>query len=395
MSIKIYHQCGHNSTWNVDSYEKEKCGDGLILSPVHQNISKIEELKEKIKRSSIFDPQFYLPNSQKRKLKTYPFFPETISTGNFSTSEFSLVALEAARQCLDFQAAQDFEKIVIPARYFEQMVPDFTEKQDIYTVHPFLKAYDEMGLGAPIYLTVPITSHMVSNKKYREMLLNWITSFIEIEGIYLIVANEGETKQISSESLIGNYFEFLFDLKNADLELILGYTNTESLLFCLIDDIAVTMGSFENTRMFSIDKFIVSEDVRRGPKPRIYIPKLFNWVQYGQAKDIKDNDPDLWEEIYRPTEYGDIAMDATIEPHFGSPSLYKHHFICMNEQIKELSLLPVEERYKLLRANIKKAMEYYKLIEDIPYDMERHGNGDHLQPWLDSINIYFRNHLKN
>ena len=67
----------------------------------------------------------------------------------------------------------------------------------------------------------------------------------------------------------------------------------------------------------------------------------------------------------------------------------------MNEQIKELSLLPVEERYKLLRANIKKAMEYYKLIEDIPYDMERHGNGDHLQPWLDSINIYFRNHLKN
>lgn len=395
MSIKIFHQCGHNSTWNIDSFEKENCGDGLILSPVHQNKSKIEELKDKIKKDSIFDPQFYLPNSQKRKLKTYPFFPETISTGKFSTKDFSLVALEAARQCLDFQVEQGFEKIIIPARFFEQMVSDFTEKQDIYTVRPFLKACEEMKVEIPVFLTVPITSHMVSDKQYREMLLNWITSFTEIKGIYLIVANEGENKQISSDSLIGNYFEFLIDLKNADLELILGYSNTESLLFCLIDDITLTMGSFENTRMFSIDKFIVSEDVRRGPKSRIYIPKLFNWVQYGQAKHIKDNNPDLWNEIYRPTDHGDSAMGATIEPHFGSPSLYKHHFICMNEQIKELGVLPVEERYKLLRTKIKEAMKYYELIESMPYDLEKHGNGDHLQPWLNSINIFFQNYLKN
>ena len=47
MSAKVYHQVGHNSNWNVESFEKDGCGDGLILSPVHQAPSMIDRLDKK------------------------------------------------------------------------------------------------------------------------------------------------------------------------------------------------------------------------------------------------------------------------------------------------------------------------------------------------------------
>lgn len=393
MSISIYHQCGHNTNWNIESFSDDKCGDGLILSPVHQQMSKIEHLDEEIKERSLFDPQYYLPNSQKSKLKSYPFFPETISDG-FSTRDFVLVSLMSAQQCIDFQMAQDFEKIIIPARYFDQLDPDYTDKQEEYTVRPFLNAITEAKVKKPIFLTLPLTSHMIENKTYQTKILNWVTSFPEINGIYAIAALERDTKQIQSKSFLISYMDFLTDLRNADLQIIIGYSNTESLLYSLIDDCILSFGTFENTRLFSVDKFVVMDEERRGPKARIYIPKLLNWIQFDQAKQIMVDAPEIWGEIYQPTEYGDRALKAATEPTFNQPGLYKHHFICFYEQINELKKLGVVNRYNKLRTWIKEAIELYDRIKEIPIDLEKHGDDRHLQPWLDCINHYFKKYLK-
>src|SRR2546428_7127745 len=161
MAAKLLHQCGHNTNWNIDSMIDDDCGDGLILSPVHKKHDDVRSLKKNIKARSIFDPQFYLPNSQKAKLKTYPFFPETISPDGFSTDDFPLVAFEAARKCIDFQLENRFSHIVIPTRYYDQMYTDFTDRQNSYTVHPFLKALRLEKVRRPVYLTLPLTPHMV------------------------------------------------------------------------------------------------------------------------------------------------------------------------------------------------------------------------------------------
>lgn len=102
MRVRFYHQVGHCSTWNLESFAADGCGDGLILSPVHQNRLSVERLHEDIQRQSLFDPQYYLPNSTKAKLATYDFFPEQISNG-FSTANFPLVSRDSAERCVAFQ----------------------------------------------------------------------------------------------------------------------------------------------------------------------------------------------------------------------------------------------------------------------------------------------------
>lgn len=397
MSISLYHQAGHNAIWNIESFDRDSCGDGIIFSPVHQKFEQIQKIDEKIKERSIFDPQFYLPNSKKSCLHTYHFFPDVISDG-FETADFVRYAEESARQCLEFQLESGFDKIVIPARFFEQMTTTYTEQQEAYTVEPFLRALKETHTDKNIYLTLPLTSHMIKDKNYRTSILNWVTSFPEIDGLYILTYEDRASKQTQDDSFIFNYLSFCHELQGAEYDIIIGYLNTEGLLFSLTQDIGITMGAYENTRMFSIDKFIDSNEGRRGPRPRIYLSGLFNWVNFNEAIQIRNALPKVWDKIYTPTTHADTVLQSYIEtgsePHFTQPALYKHFFEAYSDQVGQLSGKTNKECHSLLRKQIKSAQHYYSKIDEALIDLDRHGNQDHLQPWLVAINQYAREHLK-
>lgn len=392
MPISLLHQCGHNSNWNKNSYVDDGVGDGLILSPVHMARNVAENLDEDVKNVSVFDPQYYLPSSQKRKLHTYDFFPENIS-GGFQTDDFSMHALESAKLCVDFQLTQNYRGIVIPTRYFDQMISNFCDLQDIYTVHPFIEAISSIGADSTVYLNLVLTSHMIKDEKFRTQILNWLTSFQEIDGVYLIPDCVRQTKQIDDTDFLEELLVMLHQMREIGLEVILGYQNTEGILMSLVPDVEITFGSFENTRIFSIDKFMESDDQRRGPRARIYLPGLFNWIQLGQAKEIREGAPDIWDEIYVPNEQSEQALEAAVEPYFNQPMLYMHHFEVYEQQIRELEDLAASDRYELLRDRIRTAQGWYSELDDRRFDLERHGRGDYLEAWLAAINRHWRNYL--
>lgn len=389
MTIELLHQCGYHSSWNLTSFSEHQCGDGLILSPVHQDRGSVEKLSKDIRENSFFDPQFYLPNSQKVKLSTYDFFPETI-TGGFSTLDFSLVAKKAAYECLAFQREMGFRGVLIPSRYLDQMYTDFIDRQKGYTVEPFLEVIDASNVKGPVYLTLTLTGHMVTDKVYRTQILNWVTSYPRIDGLYLIACVEKKGKQIADPSVLKELMLLVQEMKLIGLDVIVGYLNTEAVLLTLIDGITVTMGSFENTRSFSIDKFLQTDEERRGPKARIYLPKLLTWIQVNQAKEIRAENAGLWKEIYTETPEAEAALSQAKEPTFNQPSLYYHHFKCMAMQIAELSTLSVKDRYERLKADIRHAMKLHEEIQRKDFSLEKYGRGDHLQAWLDAINGFWR-----
>lgn len=389
MTIKIYHQAGHNTVWNIDSFEKEGVADGIIFSPVHQSIDKVKEIKLETRKKSIFDPQFYVPNSTKNRLQTYPFFPEVISNG-FETIDFGKHSQDCARSCLEFQIESNFEKIIIPARFFDQLSTDYTSKQESYTVEPFLNALNKISTDKDVFLTFPVTSHMIMDESYRTDLLNWVSSFPEIDGIYLLVSDDRKSKQIKDEKFLFNYLKFCHEIKEAELEIIVGCSNTEGLLFSMLQDISITIGAYENTRIFSIDKFLTSNDGGRGPAPRIYLPGLFNWVRFSLAERIKAELPEVWGKVHIPTEHSEKVFNSKSEPHFTQSDLYKHYFIVYSEQMKSVDSLSPIDCHKLLRRNIKAAGDYYSEIDDALIDLDAHGNGDHINPWLNSINRYIK-----
>lgn len=377
----IFHQAGHNSVWNINAL-KQGIGDGLIISPVHNSISTVRSLSPSTKSNSLFDPQFYVPDSQKTKLNSYHFFPENYMKG-FSTDDYIAVAYDAAALCVDFQVSNGFRALLVPARYYGEMLTDFIEKQKVFSVEPFLSHIAKKKIKKDIFLTLPLTASMMGDKKYRVQLLNWITSYPEITGIYLLVNFNEQSKQICAYDKLIDYAAFMNELQGADLKIVCGYCNTEALLWTIVMPHAVTIGAYENTRRFSIDKFLDDDSETRGPAPRIYFPKLLNWVRYDTAVEMRDDHPDLWRKIYTPTKPLQSLFKMGTRPHFTKPQLYSHHFELIHDQIRKIaSLGKVSVRAKLVESWVKEASDLYSEIQSngiLFYD--NNCKGEHLPVW--------------
>jgi hypothetical protein len=376
VSLRLLHQVGHNAKWNIDSFEDEACGSGLILSPLHQSKDSVERLDANTRAASMFDPQFYLPSSQKPKLMQYPFFPEAVG-GGFNTSSFKTHSLAVAQECLDFQRAQGFQRLVIPTRFINQLYSDYVDRQKAFTVEAFVEAAKDEALC----LSLAVTAPMIEDAGFRQKLLNWITSYPSVDHVYLMYQHERDTKQIADADFLRSAYDFFAEIQGTGLGLTVGYTNTECLLYSVLDNIELTIGAFENTRIFSIDKFVVSEEERRGPKARIYLPGLLNWVQFDDARRIKAEAPKVWASIHTPTSHSEQALAQAIDPTFNQPPLYKHYFLVMQGEFSALASMDRSARIARLKVRVAGARRAYKAIEEAGVILERHGRGTHLAAW--------------
>ncbi len=377
MALKLLHQVGHNSNWNIASFEQDHCGDGLILSPLHQRKEAVEQLSAATRAKSIFDPQFYLPSSRKPKLLSYPFFPESVGSG-FETSSFKSHALPVAEACVKFQVEQGFRTVVVPTRFIDQMVSAYIDKQRQFTVEAFMEAAGDR----PLCLSLAVTSAMIEDQPFRNKLLNWVTSYPNVEEVYLMYQHPRGTKQIQEVEFLKACREFFREISDTGLRLIVGYTNTEGVLFSSIKNISLTMGAFENTRIFSTDRFLISEEERRGPKARIYLSGLLNWVQFEDAKTIRARAPDVWSKVYEATPYSEQALGLAAEPTFNQPQLYKHYFVNMHDLFAQMKPLSLGDRNKFVVDRLQKAKAAYSALDKAGVQLEKHGRGGHIDVWI-------------
>ncbi len=206
MTLEIYHQLGHQFKWNIQSFEEEYVGDGFILAPRYMKRDYVEkELDYKIRKKSIFDPQFFIPSVAIGALSSYDFHPSLVS-GGFDTTEYPDKDADAsARGCAEFQAYNSFNYMVIPGRYYSGMPSNFVEVQQKLFVEPFIREFNSLGVSRRILLQVVLTEDMVKDKVYANNLLNWITSIDGIEGVYLILKRTPRPKQISDPDLLLAY----------------------------------------------------------------------------------------------------------------------------------------------------------------------------------------------
>ena len=265
----IYHQCGHNFVWNIDSLRGDHAGHGLIISPVNLELDRIaDRVPEDVRAASWIDPQFYLPDSAKGKLTSYPFFPSNVME-NFTTTDFESCALEVARACLEFQDQLRFRYLVIPTRYFDDLPEHYLAQMESIFVEPFLEAARELRLERPLLLTIIAKSLHIEPGPQRDELLTWATRYGAVAGIYLIFDSDFYSKQIKDPGYLADALRFIHALRENDLEVHIGYAGLEGLLFSVADATSVSVGSYENLRSFGTLRLEIREPApRRGPQPR-------------------------------------------------------------------------------------------------------------------------------
>jgi hypothetical protein len=384
--MKVFHQTGHVYKWNLDSYVTDKAGDGLILSPINISYTDVLKLPNIIKKSCIFDSQFYIPNDNKGKLETYDFFPANMKEG-FSTVDFDEVAEEVAGKNIKFQAYNNFEYYIIPTKYYEFLPENYHEQLNEFIINPFLAQINQQKNKKKVILSIIVKQEQLLDESKRDELLNWVTGIGSINGVYLIFENKFASKQIKDPNYLYNALVLIKFLKNTDLEVHIGYTNTEGLLYSIAGPDSISMGSYENLRSFNINRFITPETkkAQRGPAPRLYSGKLLQWIEYGFIESFISLFSD-WQLLFEESRHNPLLFKKEYHWHFNKPELYKHYFIVFSSQVKGLPQ-DLKEREIYLRKAIDNAINLFDNIKKHVY-LDSDSDGSHLYHWMNSITMY-------
>lgn len=384
--MEVFHQTGFRENWNIDIFNKENVGDGLILSPVNIAKDKITAFGSTIKENSIFDPQLYVVDKSLRgKLTTYDYHPQNLSTSSINTKIINDNSDIIAERCLKFQVENKFKYLVIPSQKYEGLnYVDNLFKLKLNYVEPFFKYIMKNNIQKPVYLSLIVSKDILLNSDKMDYMLNWVTGFQKLKGVYLIFENDFETKQIQDSDFLLNALKFINILKQNELDVLVGYCNVEGLLYSIAMPNAITMGSYENLRSFSISRYLSKEQsAMRPPKPRLFSNKLLNWINYGVIESIRslgNNKPDQY---FDDNKYRTDVFVEEFNWHFAKPELYKHYFISLTKLVKEL---PEEQNARIEFINelvINAKFEYNSLAKNgiILGDSD----GLHLDAWQKAI----------
>lgn len=381
--MKVYHQTGFRLNWNIDSF-LQKIGDGLIFSPINIDADKLLQFDCSLKVTSFLDPQLYLLNEAKGTLDTYPYFPGNIKP-DYSTPDLDNSNQILAQLCIDYQLKNNFEYVVIPTRYFVDNPTTYFMQTNDYFVSPFLEYIKSQGIQKKILQSVIVKTIMLTDEEKRNETLNWITGQ-NIDGVYLIFEDNATGKQIKDFEFLLNALKFIQILKLNGMEVHLGYTNTEAILYSIAMPDSVSVGSYENLRSFGIKRFQDLENGRmRAPRARLYSSHLLQWIDY-QYIDAMSKLTSNYENYFDDSEYKPLMFKPDYNWQFMKPEPYKHYFYVFNNQIKALPENRLE-RIESLKANIKQSINLFRTIEETVL-LDDDSNGSHLPTWFNVINAF-------
>ena len=382
--MKVYHQTGFRSNWNIDSY-LQGLGDGLIFSPINIDADKLLLFDEHLKKSGFLDPQLYLLNEAKGTLDTYPYFPGNLKP-DYATPDLDNSNIQLAKLCVDYQLENNFQFLVIPTRYYADNPTNYFSQCTDYFVIPFCAYVKEGNFQKKILLSVIVKTIILTDDEKRNEVLNWITGHQSIDGVYLIFENNFSSKQIKDFYYLLNALKFIKVLKDNQLEVHLGYTNTEAILYSIAMPDSITIGSYENLRSFGIKRFQdLEKSPMRPPNARLYSSKLLQWIDYKYIQAMESLIPD-YVDYFDDSEYKPLMFKPEFKWHFAKPEPYKHYFFVFTEQIKALNDTQ-DVRIEELKNAIKKAMSLFKKIEN-EILLDDDSDGSHLPTWFNVINAF-------
>ncbi len=405
-NIRIYHQCGFRYKWNNEVNKIDNIGDGFIISPLDMSMDILKKIDDKELENSFLDPQFYSLNLYKDNYLSYKFLDEIDSIYDYSIQKNDI-----AKRCVDFQNNISFKYITIPTIDFDLLTIEesYSELYDeiksesddssyfnansIKTnllkkliLEPFTNYITESNVTKPILLTIVFNDEMAKNSELFSSMLATITNNEKINGIYLIPQNNRTFKRISDINFLIKIMEFIHILRENDLEVIVGYSDIESLLYTVAGANAVTIGVYENLRKYDGLKFSDTIYKGKGPNPRMFSSKLLQWIEYPYLSVIRDNDK--LSEYFDQNTYFEETQELGYNWHFSKPQCYKHYMLSFSNLIKSLPD-DLDERYEYVDKLLENANSLFNKLSDYVF-FDDNSSGDHINKWRTALKNYYK-----
>lgn len=393
--VKIYHQCGFRYNWNIDIYKTKNVGDGFILSPKDMEKNFLASMEDGDISKSFFDSQFYGLGLMSSQYLTYGFLDYVDNLSDYAGERNTI-----AKKNLDYQNSINLKYLTIPTIDFD-LLNDDNIFDNLYlelfgknyngcennnlnllnelVILPFVEYIKTIDTDKKILLTVIFDEEIAKNNDRFNELITLITSYDAIDGIYLIPKCTRSYKRISNIQFMLKIMELIHLLKQANMEVIVGNCDVESLLYAVAGADSVSMGVYENLRYYDGHRFLDETGPKKGPNPRMFSYKLLQWIDYTYLFPISEYYE--MKDIFDDNEYYELTQIDSYKWHFHKSEPYKHYMVSF---CKILDAMPNEanERIEYVNQLLKKAQKMNTDFENNGIILDDNSGGSHLSYWM-------------
>jgi len=227
----------------------------------------------------------------------------------------------------------------------------------------------------------------IEDKDMRVELLSWLTAVSEITGVYLIFNNSFTSKQIVDPGYLSEVLNFIKILRENDLEVHIGYSGLEGLLYSVADPTSVSVGAYENLRSFNISRMEDTNATARSPTPRIFSDMLVQSVPVTLTPALDKLYP-AWEaDLIPDTPHKEFLISDPTKLHFSKGEIYKHYFCGFSRMV---SNLPGSTSDRIIHIDelAKSALVKYKEMTGNGIVFNADSDGEHLVAWRNALGMY-------
>lgn len=364
-------QLGHNGHKLTESLLEDGHADGAILSPADYTRGKNKEMAQVFADfggTVLFDPQYYIPRTDRPGLDTYPYFKK-YGGDDFDTSG---VRGEYANLCDEIISVQDEMGVaayISPARFldtFSNAKLDEWEEMN----REFLKRAQSADRDIPVFASLPLLSTSMVDAQQRKALLNRVTR-LDVDGFYVSVEFDGDNRfPLTKASNVYSFLELLLTLKKNRYEVLVGHTHQIAHLFFGIGVDAFASGHYQNLRAFDTRRWDPHDEQGGGRLVvKYYSEEILNELRVDPEMDLmyQKDDFDLTE-IRTESPFDSALFDPSLPPSAAGwtfrEEAWDHYIWCCNQIAMKYRGLTDEERFETAMETIESAESKFEEIID-------------------------------
>lgn len=249
--MAVYHQMGHDSQ-NLLDEKNLHLYKGALISPVNYNEAKVcAQIKKYAsdKFEMIFDPQMYFPNSERGKLSQWTYFPSDVDTADLtSTAWWQNIVVEITKTMKRLTPHAVCSPAIVPRVYSD----------DYYLSNRQIGQDLQQQLSATsinMLQTLLVRLEDLSNQKRAAEIASIITGGTANRVFLVLISDVEPRRELSETEDIKGAMKLINYLETAGVNVLVGFTSSELLLWKVAGATDCASGKFFNLRRFTSSRW--------------------------------------------------------------------------------------------------------------------------------------------
>lgn len=364
-------QVGHNGHKLTESILEKGHADGAILSPADFKKGKNEEMAEIFSDEDgtvLFDPQYYIPRTDRPGLDTYPYFRQ-FGGDDFDTDGVKSKSSDLIEQVIDVQDDMEVDAYIAPSRFLDTFSSAKLDEWEEFTGE-FINQVENSGKDVPVFASLPLLSTSLVDAEQRKNLLNRVTR-LDPDGFYVSVEFDQEHRYpLTKASNVYSLLDLLRSLKSNRYEVLVGHTHQIAHLLFAIGVDAFASGHYQNLRAFDTRRWDPQDEQGGGRLVvKYYSEEILNELRVDPELDLMYQKDDFDINTIRTKSPFDSALfDPSLPPSAAGwtfrDEAWDHYIWSCHQIAKKYRGLDDDEKLETANTTLENAEDKFEEVTE-------------------------------